>query len=60
MVYMAYDKDETGPGGIASGGVVCDTTATTQQEKQSISEWNSNSTIFAWVIFIFKKHMKCC
>ena len=60
MVYMAYDKDETGPGGIASGGVVCDTTATTQQEKQSISEWASNSTIFAWVIFIFKKHMKYC
>ena len=55
MVYMAYDKDQTGPAGIASGGVVCDTTANIQKEKQSISEWFSNTTIFAWVIFIFKK-----
>ena len=54
MVYMAYDKDQTGPAGIASGGVVCDTTANIQKEKQSISEWFSNTTIFAWVIFIFK------
>merc|ERR1712083_892141 len=48
MVYMAYDKDQTGPAGIASGGVVCDTTANIQKEKQSISEWFSNTTIFAW------------
>ena len=49
MVYMAYDKDETGPSGIAAGGVVCTTGAANIKEKQSISEWQSNVAIFAWV-----------
>ena len=51
MVYMAHDKDQTGAGGIASLGVVCDTRTNVQQNKQSISTWQENVSVFALVIF---------
>ena len=49
MVYMAYDKDKTGPSGIAAGGTVCTTGAANIKEKQSISEWQKTVPLFAWV-----------
>ena len=49
MVYMAYDKDQTGASGIAAGGVVCTTGAANIKEKQSITEWQKNFALFAWV-----------
>ena len=49
MVYLAYDKDEKGPSGIASGGIVCTTGSGNIKHKQSISEWQKTVPLFAWV-----------
>ena len=49
MVYMAYDKGNTGPSGIAAGGVVCTTGAANIKKKQSITEWQKHFALFAWV-----------
>ena len=49
MLYMAYDKGNTGPAGIAAGAVVCTTGKANIKEKQAIVEWKKNVAIFAWV-----------
>ena len=49
MVYMAYDKDDTGPSGIAGSSIVCITGAADIKWKQSISEWQKSVPEFAWV-----------
>ena len=49
MVYMAYDKGNTGPAGIAAGAVVCTTGKANIKEKQAIVEWRKNVALFAWV-----------
>ena len=49
MVYMAYDKSNTGPSGIAAGAAVCTTGKANIKEKQAIVEWKKNVAIFAWV-----------
>ena len=51
MVYLAHDEFQIGAGGIASLGVVCDTQTNVQQNKQSISTWQENVSVFALVIF---------
>jgi len=48
MVYMAYDKGNTGPSGIAAGAAVCTTGKANIKEKQAIVEWKKNVAIFAW------------
>ena len=56
MVYMAYDKGNTGPSGIAAGAAVCTTGKANIKEKQAIVEWKKNVAIFAWVtslLFIY-------
>ena len=47
MVYMAYDKGNTGPAGIAAGAVVCTTGKANIKEKQAIVEWRKNVALFA-------------